>query len=146
MNERTLRWISVVVPTTSVVVFELLTHVLFYDSVPVWVNVAVAFGGVTIGAFAFSAFMFSTMGRLERELRERNRRLALLNSVATAASESLDLDEVATEFRRARRRFRSRSSRSRRPMVLNMNAEKADAPMVTPPKATATLTQTGTES
>jgi len=100
MNEQTLRWISVVVPTTSVVVFELLTHVLFYDSVPVWVNVAVAFGGVTIGASAFSAFMFSTMGRLERELRERNRRLALLNSVATAASESLDLDEVASAITR----------------------------------------------
>src|SRR3972149_6161774 len=87
MNEQTLRWISVVVPTTSVVVLALLTHVLFYDSVPVWVNVAVAFGGVTIGASAFSAFMFSTMGRLERELRERNRRLGLLNSVPTPAPE-----------------------------------------------------------
>src|SRR3989337_776844 len=100
MNERTLRWISVVVPTTSVVVFELLTHVLFYDAVPVWVNVTVAFGGVTMGGSAFSAFVFGTMGRLERELRERNRRLALLNSVATAASESLDLDEVASAITR----------------------------------------------
>jgi len=100
MNERALRWISVVVPTTAVVVFELLTHVLFYEAVPAWVNVVVAFGGITIGAFAFSAFMFSTMGRLERELREGNRRLALLNSVATAASESLDLDEVASAITR----------------------------------------------
>src|SRR3990170_1317827 len=100
MNERTLRWISVVVPTTSVVVFELLTHVLFHHSVPLWVNVTVAFIGVSIGASAFSAFVFGTMGHLERELRERNRRLALLNSVATAASESLDLDEVASAITR----------------------------------------------
>src|SRR3972149_2549361 len=100
MNERTLRWISVVVPTTSVVVFELLTHVLFHHSVPLWVNVTVAFIGVSIGASAFSAFVFGTMGRLERELRERNRRLALLNSVATAASEALDLDEGAAALTR----------------------------------------------
>src|SRR3989304_7862020 len=100
MNERTLRWVSVVLPTTSVVVFELFTHVLFTHSVPMWVNLVVAFIGVSIGASAFSAFVFGTMGRLERELRERNRRLALLNSVATAASESLDLDEVAAAITR----------------------------------------------
>jgi signal transduction histidine kinase len=100
MNEQTLRWISVVVPTTCVVVFELLTHVLFHESVPLWVNVAVAFFGVSVGASAFSAFVFSTMGRLERELRERNRRLALLNSMAAAASESLDLEEVASAITR----------------------------------------------
>src|SRR3990170_818877 len=95
MNERTLRWISVVVPTTSVVVFELFTHVLFTHSVPMWVNLVVAFIGVSIGASAFSAFVFGTMGRLERELRERNRRLALLNAVAKDASESLGLEDVA---------------------------------------------------
>src|SRR4030067_1341596 len=100
MNERTLRCISVVVPTTSVVVFELFTHVLFTHSVPMWVNLVVAFAGVSIGASAFSAFVFGTMGRLESELRERDRRLALLNSVATAASESLDLDEVAAAITR----------------------------------------------
>src|SRR3989337_4323090 len=95
MNERTLRWISVVVPTTSVVVFELFTHVLFTHSIPMGVNLVVAFIGVSIGASAFSAFVFGTMGRLESELRERNRRLALLNPVATAASEPLDLAEAA---------------------------------------------------
>ncbi|MDP2673333.1 MAG: GAF domain-containing sensor histidine kinase [Dehalococcoidia bacterium] len=100
MNERTLRWISVVVPTTSVVVFELFTHVLFTHSVPMWVNLVVAFAGVSVGASAFSAFVFGTMGRLESELRERNRRLALLNAVATEASESLDLDQVASAITR----------------------------------------------
>jgi signal transduction histidine kinase len=100
MNERTLRWISVVVPTTSVVVFELFTHVLFTHSVPMWVNLVVAFAGVSVGASAFSAFVFGTMGRLESELRERNRRLALLNAVAQEASESLELDEVASAITR----------------------------------------------
>src|SRR3972149_1359376 len=100
MNERTLRWISVVVPTSSVVVFELFTHVLFTHSVPMWVNLVVAFAGVSVGASAFSAFVFGTMGRLESELRERNRRLALLNAVATEASESLDLDQVASAITR----------------------------------------------
>ena len=100
MNERTLRLTSVVVPTTSVVVFELFTHVLFEHSVPVWVNILVAFVGVSAGAFAFSAFVFGTMGRLERELRERNRRLALLNAVAKDASESLGLEDVAATITR----------------------------------------------
>src|SRR3970040_1241538 len=100
MNERTLRLTSVVVPTTSVVVFELFTHVLFEHSVPVWVNILVAFVGVSAGAFAFSAFVFGTMGRRERELRERTRRLALLNAVAKDASESLGLEDVAATITR----------------------------------------------
>src|SRR3990172_4702386 len=100
MNERTLRWISVIVPTTSVVVFELFTHVLFTHSVPMWVNLVVAFTGVSVGASAFSAFVFGTMGRLESELRERNRRLVLMNGVAQEASESLELEEVAVSITR----------------------------------------------
>jgi len=100
MSERTLRWISVVVPTASVVVFELFTHVLFTHSVPMWVNLVVAFTGVSVGASAFSAFVFGTMGRLESELRERNRRLVLMNAVAQEASESLELEEVAVSITR----------------------------------------------
>ncbi len=89
-----------VVPTTSVAVFELVTHGLLGHSVPAWVNVVVAFGGLTPAAFIFSTFVFGTMARLERDLRDRNRRLALLNAVATDASESLELEEVASAITR----------------------------------------------
>jgi signal transduction histidine kinase len=100
MNERTLRWMSVVVPTTSVAVFELFSHSLLPHSVPTWVNVVVAFAGLTPAAFIFSTFVFGTMARLERDLRDRNRRLALLNAVATDASESMELEEVASAITR----------------------------------------------
>lgn len=104
LSIRTLRWISVVVPTAFVVVFELVTRGLYGDLVPVWGHTVVILAAVSAGAFAFSTFVFATMGRLEREIRERNRRLALLNAVAIDASESLDLEEVAATITRNARR------------------------------------------
>ncbi len=89
-----------VVPTTSVAVFELITHGLLSHSVPTWVNVVVAFAGLTPAAFIFSTFVFGTMNRLERELRDQNRRLAPLNAVAAHASESMELEEVASAITR----------------------------------------------
>jgi len=95
LSVRTLRWISVAVPTAFVVVFELVTRSLYGDAIPAWGHTLVILGAVAGGAFAFSSFVFATLARLEREVRERNRRLALLNAVASQASESLDLEEVA---------------------------------------------------
>ena len=92
---RTLRWISVIVPTAFVVGFEWTTHSLDRDAVPAWGHGIVALAAVSAAAFAFSTFVFTTISRLEREVRERNRRLALLHAVATEASESLDTEEVA---------------------------------------------------
>jgi len=90
-----LRWISVIAPTTFVVVFEVITRSLYSDVVPPWVHVVVALGAVSLAAFAFSTFVFATIGRLEREIVERNRRLAILNALAAEVSESLDMDQVA---------------------------------------------------
>ena len=100
LSRRTLRWISVVVPTTFVVAFELVTRGLYGNSVPAWGHTVVILAAVSIAAFAFSTFVFATMAHLEREIRERNRRLALLNVVSTEASESLDLEEVAAAITR----------------------------------------------
>ena len=100
LSRRTLRWISVVVPTAFVVAFELVTRGLYGYSVPAWGHTVVILAAVSIAAFAFSTFVFATMAHLEREIRERNRRLALLNIVSTEASESLDLEEVAAAITR----------------------------------------------
>lgn len=95
LSIRRLRWISVIVPTGSVVGFELVARILFPDFVPGWANVAVVLAAVSAGAFAFSTFVFGTIARLENQIRERNRRLALLNTVAAHSSESLDVEQVA---------------------------------------------------
>ena len=97
---RSLRWVSVVVPTAFVVVFELVTRSLYDDVMPAWAHTVVILAAVSGGAFAFSTFVFATMARLEREIRERNRHLSLLNAVASEASESLDLEEVASAVTR----------------------------------------------
>ncbi len=101
MNVRTLRWISVIVPTVSVVAFEVITRSLYGDVVPSWAHVMVALGAVSSGAFAFSTFVFATVARLETEVVERNRRLATLNALAAAVSESLDLEQVAAATTRS---------------------------------------------
>ncbi|HEU4760179.1 MAG TPA: GAF domain-containing sensor histidine kinase [Dehalococcoidia bacterium] len=87
-------------PTAFVVIFELVTRSLYGNLVPAWGHTVVVLAAVSVGAFAFSSFVFAAMARLEREVRERNRRLALLNAVAVEASESLDLDEVAVAVTR----------------------------------------------
>src|SRR3990170_6816898 len=92
---KTLRWVSVVVPTAFVVVFELVTRSLYNDFVPAWGHTVVILAAVSGAAFAFSTFVFAAMGRLEREIRERNRRLAILNALAADTSESLDIEQVA---------------------------------------------------
>ena len=101
MSVRTLRWISVVAPTAFVVTFEIITRSLFDDVVPSWVHVVVALTAVSLAAFAFSTFVFTMMGRLEREVLERNRRLAILNALAADTSESLDVEQVAAATTRS---------------------------------------------
>jgi len=100
LNIRTLRWISVIVPTAFVVVFEFVTRSLYDDLVPAWGHTIVVLGAVSAGAFAFSTFVFATMGRLEHEIRVRNHRLALLNAVASEAGASLEVDEVGAAITR----------------------------------------------
>jgi signal transduction histidine kinase len=95
MSVRALRWISVVVPTIFVVAFEIITRSLYGNQVPPWVHVVVALAAVSVAAFAFSTFVFGSVSSLEREVRERNRRLAILNALAAEMSESLDLEQVA---------------------------------------------------
>lgn len=95
MSIRKLRWITVIAPTVFVVAFELVTRVMTLDIVPAWGHVVVALAAISSAAFAFSTFVFASVSNLERQVSERNRRLAVLNSVAAHASESLDLQEVA---------------------------------------------------
>ena len=101
VSVRTLRWISVVAPTAFVVTFEIITRSLFDDVVPSWVHVVVALTAVSLAAFGFSTFVFTMMGRLEREVLERNRRLAILNALAADTSESLDVEQVAAATTRS---------------------------------------------
>src|SRR3990170_1270488 len=101
MSVRTLRWVSVIVPTAFVVAFEIITRTVFADVVPSWVHVVVALAAVSLGAFLFSTFVFATIGRLERQGGERNRRLAILNALAADTSESLDVEQVAAATTRS---------------------------------------------
>jgi signal transduction histidine kinase len=100
MSIRTLRWITVIAPTAFVVAFEFVTRLLVPHIVPGWGHVVAALAAISSAAFAFSTFVFTSVARLERQVNERNRRLAVLNSVAAHASESLDLEEVANAIAR----------------------------------------------
>ncbi len=95
MSVRKLRWISVVAPTVFVVAFEIISRSLYGNQVPSWIHVVVALAAVSVAAFGFSTFVFASVGRLEREVVERNRRLATLNVLAAEVSESLDVEQVA---------------------------------------------------
>lgn len=95
MNITTLRWTSIVGPTLFVVAFEIVTRALYSGLIPQWGHVLVALSAVSVAAFLFSRFVFATMAQLEREVRERNKRLALLNTLSAELSESLDTRQVA---------------------------------------------------
>src|SRR3990172_644951 len=106
MSVRTLRWVSVIVPTAFVVAFEIITRTVFADVVPSWVHVVVALAAVSLGAFLFSTFVFATIGRLERQVVERNRRLAILNALAADTSESLDVGGAGSSDHHTERPWR----------------------------------------
>ncbi len=101
MSTRRLRWISVIAPTVFVGAFEIVTRSLYGNLVPPWVHVVVALAAVSVAAFAFSTFVFASMRGVEREIMERNRRLAVLNALAADVSESRDLEQVAAATTRS---------------------------------------------
>ena len=101
MSIRRLRWISVIAPTVFMGAFEIVTRIVYGNLVPPWVHVVVAFAAVSVAAFAFSTFVFASMRGVEREIMERNRRLAVLNALAVEVSESLDVEQVAAATTRS---------------------------------------------
>lgn len=91
-----LRWISIIAPTLFVVAFELVAEGFLGDEVvPTWGHALVALVAVSTAASLFSFFVFSTVAKLEREVRERSHRLGLLNALAKEVSESLHMSQVA---------------------------------------------------
>ncbi len=101
MSIRRLRWISVIAPTVFMGVFEIVTRSVYGNLVPPWVHVLVALAAVSLAAFAFSTFVFASMRGVEKEIMERNRRLAALNALAADVSESLDVEQVAAATTRS---------------------------------------------
>lgn len=101
MSVRQLRWISVIAPTVFVGAFEIVTRSVYGNLVPPWVHVVVALAAVSLAAFAFSTFVFASMRGVEKEIRERNSRLAVLNALAADVSESLDIEQVAAATTRS---------------------------------------------
>ena len=57
LSIRTLRWISVIVPTTFVVVFEFVTRSLYGDLVPAWGHTVVILAAVSTYFYIFITFL-----------------------------------------------------------------------------------------
>jgi nitrate/nitrite-specific signal transduction histidine kinase len=95
MSISTLRWISIIGPTLFVIAFEITARALYTNLLPPWGHALVALTAVSTAAFLFSRFVFATVARLEKEIRERNKRLALLNALSMEVSEYPDARNMA---------------------------------------------------
>lgn len=91
---RFLKIVTIFAPFTFLAAFEFARHFLFFEKHPMLLGNLVLMGVVLTGSFLFSRFIFGRFEAVRGELIRRNAELAAMNTVALAASESLELDLV----------------------------------------------------
>lgn len=88
-----LKWLAFLAPALFIGAFEFVTHSFFYKVSKLWLDIAdLLFIGGT--AFLFSRFIFGIIGKLQKNVEERNNELSAINKIALALGRSFNLDEI----------------------------------------------------
>ncbi len=93
MNNRVLRWSSIILPVLFWVVIFLVRYFIFEDVHHLAVYL-IEFTIVGIGAFLFSRWVFGVVDRREDEVHQRTQQLEALRSAALTLTTELDLSVV----------------------------------------------------
>jgi signal transduction histidine kinase len=86
--------LGIVVPVAFLAVFDYVHRQIFDGDIRGALGVLVFYAIVAIGAALFSYVVFRIIDRLQRQVTDRNAQLSVLNEIATAASEKLELNEL----------------------------------------------------
>src|SRR3990172_9927738 len=85
MKSRRLRWLTIIVPTAAIAVFDYVRHVYFPEPLHVWPGTILFLVVVALGAFLLSTLVFERFERYQERLWRTTRELSTLNAVAAVA-------------------------------------------------------------
>lgn len=88
-----LKWLAILAPALFIGAFEFVRHTLFYQINNIWFNL-VTILLVAGAAYVFSDFVFGIIGRLQKNVEERNNELVAINKIALGLGRSLNQDEI----------------------------------------------------
>ena len=94
MKLQTIKLVTILVPTIflGIIAYIALFHLTgFFQTVLGFVALS---AGIALATFAFSAFAFRAIDRLEARVTEQNRQLVTLANIAGITTESFDLTRV----------------------------------------------------
>ncbi|MBI2902047.1 MAG: GAF domain-containing sensor histidine kinase [Candidatus Methylomirabilis oxyfera] len=94
MNLRWLKWLTVLLPATFLILLELVRQFYLEPTFTPRMGRFIAVAVMVVGVFAFSHAVFSLIVRMEQEILQRNRHLAATNQILDALAQSWDLDQV----------------------------------------------------
>ena len=95
MKSRRLRWLTIIVPTAAIAVFDYVRHVYFPEPLHVWPGTILFLVVVALGAFLLSTLVFERFERYQERLWRTTRELSTLNAVAAVAGQARDLPHIA---------------------------------------------------
>ncbi len=93
LSLKKLKWLSILAPALFLGAFGFVLHYIFNKINFLLVNIAIflLLGG---GVYLFSHFIFSVIGKLQKNVEQRNRELSVINKIALYLGRSLNLDEI----------------------------------------------------
>lgn len=94
MSLRTLRWFTIAFPIAFLIVADVLRNVILPDPFHSLPGALLIYLIAGIAVATFSIAIFGLIEALERTREEQNRQLAALNSMAVAATENVQLDDM----------------------------------------------------
>ncbi|MFQ5656680.1 MAG: GAF domain-containing protein [Candidatus Methylomirabilales bacterium] len=94
MNFRRLKWLAIILPALFLVLLEVVTELYLEPAFTPWTGRLVEVAVIVVGIFAFSHMVFGLIARMEREILQRNRHLAIVNEILRTFAQSWDLGEV----------------------------------------------------
>ena len=92
-----LKWLTVFLPLTFLVVLEYVRHFVYPALLQSWPGYLLTFGTIALGVLLFSQAVFGILERTQQKVLQQNRQLATLNAIAGTVSQSLDLDEILND-------------------------------------------------
>jgi signal transduction histidine kinase len=94
MNLRWLKWLGIILPALFLILLELVREFYLQSAFTPWTGRVIVVAAMVVGVFAFSHAVFGLIGRMQREILQRNRHLTATNQILSAFAQSWDLGQV----------------------------------------------------
>ncbi len=94
LSLRQLKWISIIIPSVAVGVFEHVRHTYFVEYLHGPIGTLLVMGIDLVGIFVLFQAIFGVLQRMQSSLVRRNQELSIINNLVIGAAQSPDLDQI----------------------------------------------------